>query len=144
MKSRSSLLRLWRSPDTYLVTGLLLACSMAVVFLPTFFSSGARTAQDALYLRANPLQQDGSTLDAIIDGMSTAERAYLATGDDSFLAPYQANRLRLAATTQEAAQLLTLSPETVRAAVNTALTAAQNWQQRADAAISVRQGPSRV
>jgi PAS domain S-box-containing protein len=139
---RTKLLRLWRSPDTYLVTGLLLACLMAVVFLPAFFSSGARDAQDALYLRANPLQQDGGTLDAIIDGMSTGERAYLATGDATFLEPYEANHGRLAATLHDTEPRLALSPPDVRNAVNAALTAAQTWQGVADTAIAERQAGS--
>ena len=139
MRERKSLLRIWRSPDTLLIAGLLIACSMAVVFLPGFFSTRARTAQDALYLRANPLQQDGGTLDAIVDGMSTAERAYLATGDTTFLTSYQAGRGRLANTTQDATADAAQSPAQVHAAVDAALAAAQSWQNAADAAVAARQ-----
>lgn len=131
--------RACRSPEALLIAALFLACLTAVVLLPVYFASRARAAQDALYLRANPLQQDGQTLGAAVDSMATAAEAYLATGEERFLAPYLANHQRLLRTADDARARAAHASPMVRAAVEQALAAAERWQAVADTAIAVRQ-----
>jgi len=133
------IVRACRSPEALLIVALFLACLAAVVLLPVHFATEARKAQDALYLRANPLQQDGQIIGASVDSMATAEEAYLATGEERFLAPYLANHQRLLRTADDARARAAHAPAQVRAAVEQALAAAERWQAIADAAIAVRQ-----
>lgn len=131
-------LRAWRSPDTLLISGLLLACLAAVVFLPVTFSSRARAAQDALFLRADPLQNDGQDLNAAMLNMETGERGFLLTGDESFLSPYAAGRQDFNTALANAQPLAHAAGGDVEGSFTTAVAAAQSWQSAADAAIGIR------